>query len=60
MAAGTMPAEMMRETARPAASVVGKAASSVSTASGRGTSPTVTSVTMPSVPSEPMTTPSRS
>ena len=55
-----MPAAMMRETASPAASVESNAASSVWTASGRGRIRSATSVTMPSVPSEPTTTPSRS
>ena len=60
IAAGMTPAPMMADTAAPAASVSSKAASSVLTASGDRVSRTVTSVAMPSVPSEPTSTPSRS
>lgn len=60
IAAGTTPAEMIAETASPALSMVSKAASSVSTFSGRRVSRTVILVVMPSVPSEPTNAPSRS
>ena len=60
MAAGTIPAAMMSDTAAPAASMLSKAASSVCTASGFLRIRTVTLVTTASVPSEPMTSPSRS
>ena len=51
---------MMRPTARHAETTSPKTASSVSTRSGIGESRTVISVTMPSVPSEPTTAPTRS
>ena len=60
IAAGTMPAAMMSDTARPPSLVVAYAASSVCTTSGSGISLTTTLVTMPSVPSEPVNAPSRS
>jgi len=60
MAAGVMPAAMMRDTASPASPIVEKAASTVSVDSGTRTIRRTTSVTMPSVPSLPITTPSRS
>jgi hypothetical protein len=59
-AAGTIPAPMIAETTSPAASVEGNAASSVSTRSGLGTTPTTISVAIPSVPSEPTNAPARS
>ncbi len=59
-AAGTMPVAMMRETARAAASTLGKSASRVCTASGSGTSRTTISVAMPKHPSLPTNAPSRS
>ena len=55
MAAGRMPAAMIPDTASPAWSVDGKAARKVRVASGLRSRRTVTSVTMPSVPSEPTT-----
>ena len=60
IAAGTIPAAMISDTARPPSLVVAYAASSVCTASGSGVSRTMTFVTMPSVPSDPMNAPSRS
>ena len=60
IAAGTTPAAITADVAAPASSVDGKAASSVRTDSGSRSSRTVTSVTMPSVPSEPTRAPSRS
>jgi hypothetical protein len=60
MAAGTIPAAMMADTAAPASSVEANPASSVCTASGRRSSRTVTRVTTPSVPSEPTIAPARS
>ena len=51
---------MMADTAPPASSVDGKAASRVRTVSGARVSRTVTSVATPSVPSEPTKAPSRS
>ena len=51
---------MIVETAVPASSVEVKPASRVRTASGARSSRTVTSVSMPSVPSEPTNAPSRS
>ena len=54
------PAPMMADTAAPAVVGVSKAASSVWTDSGDRVSRTVTSVAMPSVPSEPTSAPSRS
>jgi hypothetical protein len=60
MAAGTTPAPMIAEVAVPASSVLRNPASSVVTFSGRRVSRTVTSVTTPSVPSDPTTVPSRS
>ncbi len=60
IAAGITPAPMIAETAAPATSVSGKAASRVRTSSGVRVSRTVTSVAMPRVPSEPTSAPSRS
>ena len=60
MAAGTIPAATTSETTSPAAAIDGKSASRVCTDSGARISRTVTCVTMPSVPSEPSTTPRRS
>ncbi len=60
IAAGVMPAAMIAETAPPASSGPGKPATSVSTRSAIGSTPSVTSVTIPRVPSEPTTTPRRS
>ena len=60
IAAGTTPAPMIADVAAPAWSVVPNPASSVRTVSGSRTSRTVTSVAMPSVPSEPTNVPSRS
>ena len=54
------PAPMIADTAAPAASVSSNAASRVRTDSGERVSRTVTSVAIPSVPSEPTSTPSRS
>ncbi len=51
---------MIADTAPPASSMESKAASSVSTASGLRSSRSVAFVTTPSVPSDPMSTPSRS
>jgi hypothetical protein len=59
-AAGMIPAATMSLTALPARSASGKSATRVRTASGRRSSRTVTSVTIPSVPSEPRTTARRS
>ena len=60
IAAGTMPAAMIAEVAAPAWSVVAKPTRIVRTSSGSRTSRTVVEVTMPRVPSEPTTAPSRS
>ena len=60
IAAGRIPAATIRETASPAASTDEKAASCVTTTSGCVTIRSVTSTAMPSVPSEPTITPSRS
>ena len=60
IAAGTMPAAMIADVAAPAWSVVSKPTRIVRTSSGSRTSLTVVAVTMPSVPSEPTTAPSRS
>lgn len=60
IAAGTMPAEMIAEVAAPAWSVDSKPTRMVRTSSGSRTSRTVVAVTMPRVPSEPTTAPSRS
>ena len=60
IAAGTMPAPMMSDTAWPPWLVVSYATSSRCTTSGRGISLTTILVTMPSVPSEPVNAPSRS
>ena len=60
IAAGTMPAPMMSETARPPGSRESYATSTRCTASGTGVSLTTILVTMPSVPSEPVNAPSRS
>ncbi len=60
IAAGRIPAATIRETASPAASTVVKAASCVTTTSGWRTTRSVISTAMPSVPSEPTITPSRS
>ena len=60
IAAGTRPAAMMAETARPALSMSEKAASNVCTAWGLRRSRTVTFVATPSVPSEPTNAPTRS
>ena len=55
-----MPAAMIAEVAAPAWSVLSKPTRIVRTSSGSRTSRTVADVTMPSVPSEPTTAPSRS
>ena len=55
-----MPAAMIAEVAAPAWSVDSKPTRIVRTSSGSRTSRSVASVTTPSVPSEPMTAPSRS
>ena len=60
MAAGTIPAAMMRDTAWPASSVEGKVAKMVRVASGLRRIRSTTSVTMPSVPSLPTSAPVRS
>ena len=60
IAEGSMPAAMMSDTLCAACAVVLKAASSVCTAAGFGTTRRTTCVAMPSVPSEPMKTPARS
>ncbi len=60
MAAGTIPAPMISDTAVPPALVDSNAASRVRTISGSGVSLTTTLVAMPSVPSDPMNAPSRS
>ena len=60
IAAGRIPAAITCETASPAASVVAKPASSVRTASGTRSTRTVIRTAIPSVPSEPTNTPSRS
>ena len=59
-AAGTIPAAMMADTARAAASIDGKEASSVRTAAGSGVHRTVTVVATPKHPSLPTKHPSRS
>ena len=59
-AAGTMPSAMIAETAAEATSIESKVASAVWTASAPRVSFTTTLVTIPSVPSEPTTTPARS
>ena len=58
--AGMMPAAMTRATASPAASADAKLAMTTRATAGRGMSLTVTSVTMPSMPSEPTMMDSRS
>ena len=58
--AGMMPARMMAETVSPAASMESNTASIVRTVSGDGTSSRPASVQMPSVPSLPMNSPTRS
>jgi hypothetical protein len=55
-----MPAAITADVAAPAASGVANAASRVRTVSGSRVSFTVTSVAMPSVPSEPTNAPTRS
>ena len=60
MAAGTIPAPIIPDTAALASSSSLKTASSVFTASGRVRSRTAALVTIPSVPSEPTITPRRS
>ena len=60
IAAGRIPAEMIADTASPAASVEWNAARCVVTASGLRRMRSVISVAIPSVPSEPMKAPSRS
>ena len=60
IADGRIPAATIRETASPASSIERNAASCVTTASGCRTIRRVTSTAIPSVPSEPTTTPSRS
>jgi hypothetical protein len=60
MAAGRIPAAMIRETASPPSSVEGKVAKKVRVASGLRSSRSVTSVTMPSIPSLPTSAASRS
>ena len=60
IAAGTIPAAMMRETALPASSVEGKVAKKVRVASGLRNTRSTTSVTIPSVPSLPTRAPVRS
>jgi hypothetical protein len=55
-----MPAAMMRLTASPAAGIESKAPSSTRAHDGSGSSLTVISVTTPSIPSEPITSASRS
>ncbi len=59
-AVGTMPAPMIAETASEADSRSGNAATQTRTASGSVISRTSIAVTMPSVPSEPTSTPVRS
>ena len=60
IAAGTIPAAMMADTAAPPALVLSNAASRQVTASGSGVSFTTILVTMPSVPSDPVNAPIRS
>ena len=60
IAAGRIPAATIRETASPASSIERKPASCVTTDSGARTIRSVSSTAIPSVPSEPITTPSRS
>ena len=55
-----IPAAMMSATVAPAASTDGKPISSARAMAGFGRMRTVTSVTTPSRPSEPVTSPSRS
>ena len=59
-AAGTMPAAMIPDTVSVAASTESKTASSVRRPPGARISLSVTSVTMPNVPSLPTTSPARS
>ena len=59
-AAGTTPAAMIALVAVPAWSVDSNPTSTVRTSSGSRTSRTVVEVTIPRVPSEPTTAPSRS
>ncbi len=60
MATGMMPDAMMAETQRPAASLDPKPSSIGRAPSAERRMRTVASVTMPSWPSEPMTSPIRS
>jgi hypothetical protein len=60
MPPGMMPAPMMRATQAPASSRLAKPTSTARAVSGFFRMRTVTSVTTPSRPSEPVTTPSRS
>ena len=60
IAAGTMPAAMIAETAAPPSPVVPNPASSVVTAAGILVSRTMILVAMPIVPSDPVNAPSRS
>ena len=60
MAAGRMPAAMMPETASPASSVDGNVAKKVRVISGLRSSFSVTSVTIPTSPSDPTSGASRS
>ena len=60
MAAGMIPAAMIPPTASPAARTAGKSRSMVRTSGGLRIRRTVTSVTIPSVPSPPTTKPRRS
>ena len=60
MAPGIVPPETISETASPACVVVSKNATIVLMASGTGMTRSVTSVQIPSVPSEPTKVPSRS
>lgn len=57
---GITPAPMIRATAAPASATSSKLAISTFTLGGFGSSFTVTSVTMPSMPSEPVNSASRS
>ena len=57
---GRMPAASTAEVARAAVSVESKSTSAVFTCRGSGKSCTVISVAMPSVPSEPTSSPVRS
>src|SRR5947209_8866696 len=59
-AVGVSPAAMMADTASDAVSTSANAATHTRTASGSFSSRTSTSVTIPSVPSEPTSTPVRS